>query len=336
MSDDVRYHWQVLDAGPLLLDGGGMFGLIPRVVWSRVVEADEKNRIALRHNCLLLTSTEPDPALGRPRRVVIETGSGDKLNAKMSSVFGLGDRTIEHALREVGVEPDEIDDVVVSHLHFDHAGGLTRRPRAGETPDWTPDGPPSSEADEIGVRLTFPNATVHVQAIEWNTAIANNSVMTKTYYRDHLDPIQPRLRLAESPTAFQHDRIPNRGERPASSVEDRCTEALPGVQVFLASGHTWGQQAVLFHGPDGSPVLFTPDVLPTAWHVGATYSLAYDVEPYTSMVTKRWLLHDAAERGWTLVLDHDPLTPVVRVRPESDWFALEPVEGPIAGRGGPS
>lgn len=324
----MRYRWTLLDAGPLLLDGGGMFGVIPKVVWSRFAGADDRNRIRLRHNCLLLESTESDPALGRPRRALIETGSGDKLDAKMRGIFGFDGRDIHVALSEAGADPAEIDDVLVTHLHFDHAGGLTRRCRAGETPDWIAPDDASRSGDASEVKVSFPNATVHVQALEWRTAVDNSAVMTRTYYRDHLLPIEGRVRQAESPTALDHDRIPRRGQLPRTPLEDRWTEVAPGLRVFLTPGHTWGQQAVHFTDDRGREVVFVPDVMPTAMHVGAAYSLSYDVEPYMSMITKHWLLHESSERGWLLVLDHDPATPLVRARQDGDWFALDPAERP--------
>ncbi|MCB9846288.1 MAG: hypothetical protein H6811_09920 [Phycisphaeraceae bacterium] len=84
-----RYHMTLLRAGRLLLDGGGMFGLIPRVVWSRSVDTDDSNRIELHHNCVLLVGLDPDPILKRPRRIILEAGTGDKLDPKMAAIFGL-------------------------------------------------------------------------------------------------------------------------------------------------------------------------------------------------------------------------------------------------------
>ncbi|MBL4591020.1 MAG: hypothetical protein JKY96_03570, partial [Phycisphaerales bacterium] len=94
----MRYKVTLLRAGRLLLDGGGMFGLIPKVVWERSIQCDDKNRIEVMHNCLLLESVEPDQMLGRPRRILIEAGTGDKLDEKMSKIFGLDGRTVETAL----------------------------------------------------------------------------------------------------------------------------------------------------------------------------------------------------------------------------------------------
>ncbi len=330
-----EWNWQLLRAGRLMLDAGGMFGIIPRVVWERTVTTDDRHRVELSHNCLLLESPEPDPELGRPRRVLIEAGTGDKLDEKMSNIFGLDGRTVETAVVEAGVDPAEIDTTIVSHMHFDHAGGLTRRVRAGERPDWVATKPGAASGDSPEVKLTFPNAELVVQRREWVDARANDSVMTRTYFRDHILPFEddslalagdrPRLRLIDSPRPFPLNRKPSRDESPPTDVAARSTEVAPGVHVFLTPGHTWGQQAVLFRDTQGREIVFTPDVMPTAFHVGAAYSLAYDVEPFTSMVTKRWFLGEAADRGWTLVLDHEPGDPLRRVsRTERGWFELTP------------
>ncbi len=326
-----------------------MFGVIPRVVWSRMAEPDEKNRIELQHNCLLLEPVHPDggPVEGTPKRLLIEAGTGDKLDAKMSGIFGLDGRTVETAVRERGVDPAEIEGVIVTHLHFDHAGGLTRRCREGEEPDWVAMKPGAASGDDPRVKLTFPNAELVVQKREWIDARANDAVMTRTYYRDHLLPFEddgldfvdadgsrrPRLRTVESERPFPLNRKPSRGELPKTDVMSRRTEVYPGVWTFLVPGHTWGQQAVMFNDPEGNTVVFVPDVMPTKWHAGQTFSLSYDVEPYSSMITKHWLLHEAAERNWLLVLDHEPGDPLCRVRRNAEtgekaWFDLVDKDAP--------
>lgn len=329
-----RSTFRLLRAGHFKLDGGSMFGLIPRGVWSRSVPTDDKGRISVQHNCLLLDRVGQVPA-GQPRRMLIECGSGDKLDPKMREIFALENRSIIDALGEVGVAPESIDAVVVSHLHFDHAGGLTRLPREGERPTWPC--PPNDDggggsSQRAGCVPTFPNATIYVQEREWNDAIVNRSVMTKTYYPDHLFPIAHQVVKIDSPRPFVTGYTPERDELPATPIEYRMTEICPdsGVYVFLVPGHTWGQQAVLFREPDsasapGRTIVFTPDVMPTIAHNGAAYSLAYDVEPYTSMVSRRWLLTAAAKHDWVLCLDHEPGHPLVRVRENvKGWFDLVP------------
>src|SRR5439155_4454543 len=117
---------------------------------------------------------------------------------------------------------------------------------------------------------------------------------TRTYYRDHLEPIRQQIHTIDSPPPFEPGQKPNRDEPPQTSLRDRMTEILPGIFVFLVPGHTWGQQAVLFTDHLSRTVVFTPYIMPTIHHTGAAYSLAYDVEPYASMVNKRWFLDEAA------------------------------------------
>jgi glyoxylase-like metal-dependent hydrolase (beta-lactamase superfamily II) len=329
----TTYSWRLLRAGQFKLDGGSMFGLVPRVVWSKAVTADDRGRIAVQHNCLLLERSGEAPSTGgapsdgaalpSPKLVLIETGTGDKLDPKSRDIFALENRSILDALHEANCRPEDIGGVAVSHLHFDHAGGLTRLPRAGEKPDWT--GPGS--AGEHGVKLSFPNATVRVQEREWIDALANRSVMTRTYFRDHLEPIRGQVQTVDSPRPFPSGLIPDRDDLPIGRVEQRQTEIFPGVFVFLAPGHTWGQQAVKFTDTRGRTVVFVPDVMPTVQHLGAAYSLGYDVEPYTSMITRRWFLEEAAAGDWLLALDHEPGNPLQRVRRNSrGWFDLIPAE----------
>ncbi len=270
-----QWNWTVLQAGALRLDGGGMFGVIPRALWSKVTSPDERHRIGLQTNCLLLESNG--------HRVLVETGCGDKWTEKQRDIFAIEERTVVDALAEQNVHPEAIEHVLLTHLHFDHAGGLTH-----------------VDADGDCVR-TFPHAEVHVQRSEWQDALAGKSTMTGTYLRSHLDPVQACVQLAEGECAV-----------------------LPGISVVPVPGHTWGQQAVLVETVDGT-VCFPGDVMPTRHHVGAPYSMGYDMMPYQNMQTKKWLLDRAVDESWTLVLDHEPDEPVVTVRRAGDWYELEPV-----------
>jgi len=317
---ETRYSWKLLRAGEFRLDAGSMFGLVPRAVWSKTVPVDDRGRITVQHNCLLLERSGPGEG---PKLILLETGSGDKMDPKSRDIFALQNRSITDALDEVNCRPENIQAVAVTHLHFDHAGGLTRLCRAGEIPDWKPD--VKSASPEGGVKLTFPNAKVFAQQREWSDALANRSVMTRTYFRDHLDPIRNQIQLIDSPRPFAPGVIPDRDEAPIAPVSLRTTEVLPGLFLFLVPGHTWGQQAMMFTDTKGRTVVFTPDVMPTLNHLGAAYSLGYDVEPYTSMVSRRWFLDEAARNNWLLVLDHEPGNPCCRAKAnEKGWFELSP------------
>ena len=165
------WSWQLLRAGAFRLDGGSMFGIIPKTIWSRWAEPDEHNRIPLNANCLLLDNGS--------QKVLVETGCGDKWSDKERAIYALESRTVMDALAEAGVAPEAISTVIVTHLHFDHAGGLTRLNGNGEA-----------------IRV-FPNAEIVVQQREWEDALANKSTMKRTYLRNHLDPIRESVRLVD-------------------------------------------------------------------------------------------------------------------------------------------
>lgn len=314
------YSWRLLRGGEFRLDGGSMFGVVPRVVWGKSVTPDDRGRITVQHNCLLLERAGEMPAgQSGAKLAVIEVGSGNKLDAKSRDIFALQERSIIDALQEVNCRCEDIEAVVVTHLHFDHAGGLTRLPRAGEA------------GGMHNAVPTFANAEIYAQLREWNDAMNNRSVMTRTYFKDHLEPVADQMKLIDSARPFPTGLTPDREAEPMGSVSQRETSlgglkgvrGLSGVSVFVVPGHTWGQQAIKFTDTKGRTVVFTPDVLPTAWHLGAAYSLAYDVEPYTSMVSKRWFLNAAADENWLLVLDHEPCNPCRRVkRNDKGWFDL--------------
>lgn len=294
--------WRVLRAGGFLLDGGGMFGLIPRTMWSKWVAPDALNRIPLAMNCVLLE--RPSAAAGAPtaaavpERVLIETGAGSKWTDKDRAMYEFARepsgavRTVEHALAEIGVDPATIAHVVVTHLHFDHAGGLTRwASNATATPASTPASThASTHTTHPLVDLVFPNARVHVQRQEWLDALANKSTMTRTYLRTHLDPIADRVVL-----------------------HDGDSEVVPGVRVLPLLGHTWGQQGVVWADEHGT-LCYPADLLPTVHHAHPAASLGYDMLPYDTMLTKRALLARAEAEDWRLVLDHEPGECVVRAR----------------------
>lgn len=257
-----------------------MFGLIPRVVWMKWFPAgviDDSNRMPMQTNALLLESGG--------RLVLIEAGIGDKMSAKEHAMYAqemlpaARPRAIHDALHEVGCRVEDISAVICTHLHFDHAGGLTRLEASGD-----PERPV----------LTFPNAEVFTQRREWEDALAGRSTMNKTYLPNHLTPeVRERIKLID-------------GER----------EIIPGITVIPVPGHTWGQQVIRVSTPRGL-VVFCNDVMPTALHCRPTTNLSYDVEPYTSMLERAKLLERAVVEGWTLVLDHEPGNPVFSVEREA-------------------
>ena len=200
----------LLSGGSLKLDGGAMFGLIPKALWSRTYPADEQNRIQLACNCLLVEWAGPTA-----RRLIIETGHGPKYAEKEQRIFAIDPaKWLLPSLQRLGVDPATITDVVVSHLHFDHAGGLA----------WEQDG-----------RLvrTFPHATVHAQRRELEDARAGFGIMTATYRAENLQPVDAA---------------------DAWHVLDGEAEIVPGVRSILTPGHTRGHHSILVEGHDRSVV----------------------------------------------------------------------------------
>lgn len=249
----------LLAGGRLKLDGGAMFGIIPKPLWSRLAPPDDKNRIQLATTCLLVETAG--------RRILVETGVGNKYNAKDRDIFDIGQTWLLDSLQAAGIEAESIDTVILTHLHFDHAGGATR---------WS---------DEPGKAvLTFPRATHVVQRGEWDDAMNGHCVMTATYRAENLEPLAAsgRLKLVEGDG-----------------------EAAPGVHVRVLSGHTRWQQGVIIC--DGGQTALQPaDLLPTAAHAGLRYNMAYDLLPFENMQCKSRTLAEAAHGGWTLLLGQDP------------------------------
>lgn len=293
----MDWNVKLLRCGSFRLDAGCMFGLIPRIVWMRWFPPgviDDQNRMPLQTNSLLLESNG--------KLVVIEVGIGDKMSPKEHLMYAQEmmpagrPRCIHDALHEAGARPEDVSAVIVTHLHFDHAGGVTRLASAGGDPEKP--------------ILTFPNATIYTQKQEWDDALAGRSTMNKTYLPNHLGAaVRERVQLVE-------------GRR----------EVLPGITVIPIPGHTWGQQVIAVEAANrGSrrTVVFCNDVMPTALHARPTTNLAYDVEPYTSMLERAKLLEAAASNNWILVLDHEPGHCAFTVEKDADKpgsYILEPAE----------
>ncbi len=251
---------RMLDGGHLSLDGGAMFGIIPKPLWSRQVEPDASNRIALAMTCFLVESAG--------QRILVETGGGPrgKYDEKEHGFFQFADHWIVDSLTAIGVEPESIDIVILTHMHFDHAGGGTR-----------PDG-------KGGFVPTFPRAQYVVQWGEWDDALHNHVVMTGTYRKENLAPLENADVL---------------------SLVTGEAEIAPGVSVRLMPGHTRFQQGVVFSGGNESLIL-PADLMPTSAHLGLRYTMAYHLLPFANMENKKRLLHECEDRGMGLLLGQDP------------------------------
>jgi glyoxylase-like metal-dependent hydrolase (beta-lactamase superfamily II) len=276
----IRIH--ALDAGTQWLDGGAMFGVVPRPLWSRHAAPDDRNRIALGLRCLLV---EAPGAL-----VLVDTGIGNKESEKFHQIYGVdnaGEPTqLEDAIRAAGFGPDDIDIVVSTHLHFDHAGGNTRLRSVGD------------------VVPSFPDAEYVVQDAEFRFAHRHNERIRASYLPDNFDPIERAglWRFVEG--------------------EAVITE---GVTVIPTPGHTPHHQSVLIQS-DGETACFLADVCPTVAHLPLPWIMGYDLEPLVTLESKRELWERAFRNDWLLIFEHDPVVPWGRLDPDVDRPALRTSE----------
>ncbi|HEY5218330.1 MAG TPA: MBL fold metallo-hydrolase [Gemmatimonadaceae bacterium] len=276
--------WKVhaIQAGGQKLDGGAMFGVVPKTLWERRIPADERNRIQLGMRCLLI---EHERGL-----VLIDNGLGNKESAKFHDIYGVenasadgGGRTrLEDALKQLGAAANDISMMIDTHLHFDHAGGNTYVDAEGT------------------VQLSFPRARYVVQAAEYQWATHTNERTAASYFDHNFVPVMEsgRLELAQ-------------GE----------VEILPGVHLMPTPGHTPGHQSVRLES-GGETALYLADLAPTAAHLPLPWIMSYDVEPLVTMETKRRLLKAAAEQQWLLVFEHDPVNAWGRVVNDGKGYAL--------------
>jgi glyoxylase-like metal-dependent hydrolase (beta-lactamase superfamily II) len=252
----------LLNGGNFRLDGGAMHGVVPKTLWSKLVSCDALNRCEYATRCLLIEAGG--------KRVLVETGNGDKFSPKLKDIYGINhDRSIEHALRDAGLSPDDIDFVVMTHMHFDHSGGTTRYSTSGS-----------------GLAPVFRRAKHVVQKREWEDATHPHERNQASYLQENVAPL---------------------GEAGLLQLVDGEAEIVPGVRVVPTPGHTAGHQSVLIGEWDpGAPkALFLGDVVPTAVHVKLPWVMAYDLDPARTVETKRALFKRAFEENWLLIWGHD-------------------------------
>jgi glyoxylase-like metal-dependent hydrolase (beta-lactamase superfamily II) len=268
-----RFRLHALEAGLQRLDGGAMFGVVPKPLWERRIPADPRNRIPLALRCLLVET--PDAL------VLVDTGVGNKEDEKFREIYGIQNdgapTRLEDAIRATGHSPGDVDVVISTHLHFDHAGGNTVR-----DPDGT-------------MRPAFPRARHVVQRAEYDFASLPNERVRASYLPANYEPLDK---------AGLWDFV------------DGETEIVPGVRVLPTPGHTPHHQSVLIRSEDQA-ACFLADLVPTTAHLPLPWIMGYDLEPLVTLETKRTLLGRARHEDWLLVFEHDPVTPWARLDPDS-------------------
>ncbi len=277
----IRCH--ILSDGCQHSDGGGFFGLIPRVLWERVITPDEKNRIPVDLRCLLI---ESEAGL-----ILVDTGQGDKLPDKTRAILRMTARNerLLGDLRQLGFAPDDVDTVLLTHLHGDHVGGATR---------WREESNPAS-----GVIPTFPHARYLVQRAELADASFPNERTAATYLSHNWEPLQ-RAQLLDVVAGDQN--------------------LSPSVRTEVIPGHTASIQAVWIEN-GGESLLFLGDTCSWAAHMNRlAWVPAFDLNPMAGIEGKRHLQTEALRRDALLVFQHDSQIVTGRLRPGERGPEVEP------------
>ena len=252
--------------GLFRLDGGAMFGVVPKEMWVDRVDVDERNRIKLAMRTLLAI----DRVAGRV--VLVDTGAGTKWDPKKADRFAIDydGEAIERALAEQGLSRDDVTDIVVTHLHFDHNGGLT---------EWV---------DEPGgaTRLRFPRARHWLHEEHWRHARHPTT-------KDRASFLPVDLSALEGADALSFLT----GDAPA--------DPMPGVSWFMSHGHTPFQIHPVF-GAGEKKLIFTGDVIPTANHISLPWVMAYDLQPVTTISEKEMIYARCRSDATCLAFPHDP------------------------------
>jgi glyoxylase-like metal-dependent hydrolase (beta-lactamase superfamily II) len=272
---------RTISGGTYWIDGGTMFGVVPRPLWERNFPTDEQHRIPQDTNCLLVQTGD--------RNILIDTGAGSKLTDKERGRLSAqsGDPLVEN-LASAGLAVEDIDQVVLTHLHFDHAGGATRFD------------------DEGQLVPTFSNAEYVVQREEWVTATAGYPELRAAYSLDNLLPLQDSGQL---------------------TLIDSNRDVGSGMRVFVTGGHTQGHQVIILESDDQTAV-YLADICPTWRHLPVLWCLSYDTHLLQTRRVKAELLGQIADSGWLALFDHDPDVVAARLERDSrkDFVVSESLE----------
>ena len=256
-----------INTGYFKLDGGAMFGVVPKSIWNKINPADENNLCYWALRCLLIEDGN--------RLVLVDNGNGDKQDAKFFSHYHLhGDDTLEKSLAKYGFTKDDITDVFLTHLHFDHCGGSIKRDGEKLVPNFT-------------------NATYWSNEEHWQWATEPNEREKASFLKENILPIQESGKLKFIEVAKgNNDKLGS-------------TKFSENIAVRFVNGHT---QAMMLPqiSYNGKIVVFVADLLPSAGHIPLPYVMGYDMFPLTTLYEKKSFLKEALENNYILFFEHDP------------------------------
>ncbi len=249
-----------INTGHFKLDGGAMFGVVPKSVWQKSNPADENNMCSWAMRCLLVKDGN--------RLILIDNGMGNKQDDKFFGYYYLhGNDTLDLSLAKYGFHRDDITDVFLTHLHFDHCGGSI-----------------SYNADRTKLFPAFKNAKYLCNEKHWNWAINPNPREKASFLKENILPIQENGQL---------------------NFIDATSEIIPGFTLYEANGHTEAMMLPIIKYKN-TTVAFLADLIPSTGHIPIPYVMGYDVRPLNTLTEKQYILGEAAKNNWTLFFEHDP------------------------------
>lgn len=273
-----------IEAGNFKLDGGAMFGVVPKTIWSKTNPADENNMIDIAARCLLIEDGN--------RLTLIDTGMGNKQSEKFFSYYSLwGDHSLDKSLAKFGFHRDDVTDVFMTHLHFDHCGGSV---------NWN--------TDKTGYEVAFKNAKFWTNENHWEWATKPNSREKASFLHENLIPMQEsgQLKFVQRPEG-----------------DFGFSEEL-GFGIFYADGHTEKQMLPHIQYQDKT-IVFCGDLLATAGHIPIPYVMGYDTRPLLTLGEKTKFMNAAADNNYYLVLEHDAHNQIITVENTEKGVRLKEV-----------
>jgi glyoxylase-like metal-dependent hydrolase (beta-lactamase superfamily II) len=271
-----------LEVTPLLdrhfrLDGGAMFGVVPRPLWEKRLPADGRNRITMAMRPLLVRGD---------RLLIVDAGAGDKMDPKLQEIYGFeASESLDASLAAAGVRADDIEIVLASHLHFDHAGGFTKKDATG------------------AVVPRFPRARYYASRGEYEDAMHPHERNRASYFDENYVPLTDAGVL---------------------ELWDEERTIIPGVRVRRTGGHTRWHHIVYLES-DGRTAVFAADLIPTTAHVDLPWIMAYDLYPMETLEFKRAFLREAIEREYIVFFEHDPAIAAGYIRERDRRPFVEPL-----------
>ncbi|MFY8180484.1 MAG: MBL fold metallo-hydrolase [Flavobacterium sp.] len=273
-----------IEAGNFKLDGGAMFGVVPKTIWNKTNPADENNLIDIAARCLLIEEGN--------RLILIDTGMGNKQSEKFFSYYSLwGNHSLDKSLAKYGFHRDDVTDVFMSHLHFDHCGGSV---------NWN--------KDKTGYEVAFKNAKFWTNENHWEWATKPNQREKASFLSENILPMQESGQL-------------NFIKRPES---DFLEKSELDFGIFFVDGHTEKMMIPHIQYQDKT-IVFCADLIPTAGHLPLAYVMGYDTRPLLTMPEKSKFLENCAENSFYLLLEHDAHNEIITVEKTEKGIRLKEV-----------